>query len=131
MLDIIRLVSRHPRSLATAVLLAAAFALFVGGAQPFAVNLVPSPWDKLAHCIVFAAVGAAFATLAGARQWAVALVAAALATAMGGLDEWHQLALPGRNGGLDDFAADAIGALAGALLACGLRRLKLRPADIK
>ena len=109
----------------------AACGLFIGGAQPFAVNLVPSPWDKLAHCIVFATVGAAFATLAGAQHWAVALAAAALAIALGGLDEWRQLALPGRNGGLDDLAADAIGAVAGALLACGFRRFKLRPANIK
>jgi VanZ family protein len=127
----IRLVSRYPRSLAAAVLLGAAGALLIAGAQPFAVNLIPSPWDKLAHFAVFGTVGAALAILLGVRRWAVALAAAACATLLGGLDEWHQLALPGRNPGWDDFAADAVGALAGALLACAHRRFKLRQTHLE
>lgn len=41
-------------------------ALFVGGAQPQAVGLVPVPWDKLAHAtffLVFALLLARFVSL--------------------------------------------------------------------
>ena len=44
-----------------AFLLAAAIplGLLVGGAQPFAVGLVPAPWDKLAHMAVYAVLACA------------------------------------------------------------------------
>src|SRR5258706_7229617 len=34
------------------------FQLFYLGAQPFAAGLIPSPWDKGAHLVVYAAIAA-------------------------------------------------------------------------
>jgi VanZ family protein len=80
-------------------------ALFVGGAQPLAVGLVPAPWDKLAHAaffFVFALLLARFASLP------VALVIV-LALLIGAADEIHQSFLPGRAAGWDDWLADVAG----------------------
>ena len=60
--------------------------LFVIGAQPIAVGLIPSPWDKLAHAL---------------------LIAIALA------DELLQADLPGRIVSAADLTADVVGAVAG------------------
>ena len=91
-------------------------ALFVLGAKPIAVGLIPVPWDKLVHFVLFALL----ALLAGLSsellrlQGRTVLLAAFLcAVLVGVLDEWHQFFLPGRSAGWDDFAADVMGALAG------------------
>lgn len=90
--------------------------LFVGGAQPAAVGLIPSPWDKGVHALLFAV----FAVLIGlsmgfARMPRTALLVLAFlgALAIGVADELHQAILPGRQAGWDDLAADALGALIG------------------
>lgn len=97
--------------------------LWFGGAQPVAVGLVPSPWDKLAHAAVFAVLAVAIACASGLRGGRMAWFAFAGALLVGVADEWHQASLPGRLAGWDDLAADALGALAGALLAKESRRL--------
>ena len=94
--------------------------LSIGGAQPVAVNLIASPWDKLAHAVIFAlltwAIGIA-SGLTGWRQFGLAFLGAAL---IGLFDEWHQMYLPGRKAGWADFSADAAGSLIGiALLEVG------------
>jgi uncharacterized protein YfiM (DUF2279 family) len=101
--------------------LAAAFAaiglpigLFVGGAQPIAVGLIPVPWDKLAHAAVFAVLAAAMGYATGMRGWPMLLAGFGYALGIGALDEWHQMYLPGRSAGLDDLAADGAGAALGA-----------------
>ena len=105
------------------------FGLFVLGAQPFAVNLIPSPWDKLAHLAVFAVLAYALGLLSGQRGGRMLLFAVAGALFIGALDEWHQMFLPGRHAGWDDLAADAIGSLLGAaLLAFARQRVLGRPA---
>lgn len=84
--------------------------LFVIGAQPIAVGLIPSPWDKLAHLALFAALGALLVIAAdGRRAWLVlaALVAVAIA------DELLQAGLPGRVASVADLAADVVGAAVG------------------
>ena len=43
--------------------------LFIGGAQPAAVNLIPEPWDKLAHGIVFAMLAWAIGLASGLTGW--------------------------------------------------------------
>lgn len=93
--------------------------LFVGGAQPVAVGLFVEPWDKVVHCGVFAV----FAGLIGvAGGWlrlprgTLLLLAFAGALAIGIADELHQATLPGRQAGLDDIAADALGAAIGTWL---------------
>lgn len=107
------------RVAALLLLLALVPGLFVGGAQPVAVGLVPAPWDKLAHLGLFAL----FALLAGTAGGLLRLRGAALlwlgfavALLLGVLDEWHQATLPGRAAGWDDLAADALGAAAGTWL---------------
>lgn len=89
-------------------------ALFVGGAQPIAVGLVPSPWDKLAHASVFAVLAVTLGIASGMRGWRVFVLAFVGALLVGLLDEWHQVFLPGRQAGWDDFLADAIGGAIGA-----------------
>ena len=88
-------------------MLALVLALFHQGAQPYAVGLVPEPWDKLAHMAVFAVIAALFWLMARARRpWLVLLAVAAI----GAADEWAQLSQPGRQAGLADLAADVAGA---------------------
>ncbi|MCB1944095.1 MAG: VanZ family protein [Candidatus Accumulibacter sp.] len=111
-----RVVTRLPRVAALLLALAIVFGLLVLGAEPFAVGLIPTPWDKLAHAAVFAVLAAVIGLasgLRGGRMFALALAGALL---VGALDEWHQLYLPGRQAGLDDLAADAFGGLLGATL---------------
>lgn len=108
-----------------AVLLAVALplGLWVGGAQPVAVGLVPTPWDKLVHALVFGLLAAAVGYASGLRGGRGAALGFAVALAVGGADEWHQAYLPGRSAGWDDLAADALGAALGAL---ALRRWQVQ-----
>lgn len=90
--------------------------LWVGGAQPVAVGLIPPPWDKLAHAFVFTVLAFCTGYASGLRGRHLLLLAFGGAMAVGLLDEWHQASLPGRSAGLDDLAADALGAALGAWL---------------
>ena len=98
--------------------------LYFGGAQPVAVGLFPSPYDKLVHASVFAVMAVAIGYASGLRGWRMLLVGWLGAVAVGALDEWHQMYLPGRSAGLDDLAADAIGAAAGAWALLARDRVK-------
>jgi hypothetical protein len=98
---------RLPRSF---YLLAAAtlvVVLFWGGSQPFAVGLFPVPYDKVAHSLYFGALSMMLWFGTGGR-WPVLLVVAV--SAIGGLDELHQGALPGRVADFSDFLFDAVAA---------------------
>jgi len=109
-----RALQRLFRLLALLAAIAVPTALFYGGAQPYAIGLIPPPWDKFAHLTVFAVLAAAIgyaSGLRGARMWWLAFAGAVL---VGAADEWHQASLPGRAAGWDDLAADAIGAALGA-----------------
>lgn len=93
------------RWLALIVALLMLAALFVGGAQPQAVGLIPAPWDKLAHAtffFVFAFLLSRFVSL----PIAVVIV---LSLLVGAADEIHQSFLPGRVAGWEDWLADAVG----------------------
>lgn len=83
--------------------------IFLGGAAPGAGSLFPPPWDKVVHFCVFGTIGLLLG-LAFPRLplWAIWL----LVVVTGAADELHQLFLPGRQAGLDDLLADALGALA-------------------
>jgi VanZ family protein len=74
--------------------------------------------DKLLHMGAFAVLaGLAVGALAGARIASlgkVAAIAAVLATGYGATDEWHQSYVPGRDADPWDWAADTLGAIAGA-----------------
>jgi VanZ family protein len=97
--------------------------LFIGGAQPAAVGLVPVPWDKVAHATVFSAIAflLAFSRVRKHGSWLV--ISVLLATAVGGADEIHQHFLPGRGADMADFAADALGASFGGALYVLLARV--------
>jgi VanZ family protein len=92
--------------------------LWLGGAQPFAVGLVPSPWDKVVHAAVFALLAAAMGVASGLQGWSMLATGFFGAVLAGAIDEGHQMFLPGREAGVKDFAADVIGAALGVL---GLR----------
>lgn len=117
-----KLLSRYPRAAALVLLAGLAGAVFIGGAQPFAVNLIPSPWDKFAHVALFALISAAIGLASGRTGVCMVLLAVAGTLLLGLVDEWHQGFLPGRNAGWDDLAADLLGALAGALALAFRRR---------
>lgn len=110
---------RHRVWRLAAALLAVALpvGLWVGGAQPVAVGLIPAPWDKLVHAAVFAVLAAAIGYASGMRGWRAMVLGFGAALLVGGIDEWHQLSLPGRSAGWDDLAADALGAAVGAWIA--------------
>ncbi len=99
------------RSMALLVVLLMLVALFVGGAQPIAVGLFSAPWDKVAHATFFFVFSLLLTRLVGLPM---ALVVT-LALIVGALDEMHQYFLPGRDPGLDDWVADAIGTCLGIL----------------
>lgn len=99
--------------------------LFIGGAQPVAVELFPAPYDKLAHATVFALLASAMGYASGLRGKAMVMVAMGGAAAVGGLDEWHQMYLPGRSAGWDDLVADAAGATLGAVALVLRERFKV------
>lgn len=95
-------------------------ALFIGGTQPIAVGLFPVPWDKLVHAIFFFV----FTLLLTRFIGLPITLAIILAIMVGALDEIHQIYLPGRSAGFDDFMADAVGVLLGSI------RFKSRGNDI-
>ena len=84
--------------------------LFVIGAQPVAVGLIPPPWDKLAHVLLFAALGALL-MIASAGRWGA--LAVAVLIAIGLADELLEAGLPGRVVSVVDLSADVVGAVAG------------------
>ncbi len=121
-----RVLTQHLRVITVLVVLGILSGLFVLGAQPFAVGLVPAPWDKLAHGGVFAVLAVAIGLASGLRGWRMALLAFGGAMLVGGLDEWHQVYLPGRQSGWGDLVADAAGGLLGAFLVIASQRAPRR-----
>jgi VanZ family protein len=86
--------------------------------------------DKTAPVLIYAALGASLVrALAGGRITAMTLTrilfAAALGTLYGVSDEIHQHFVPPRTPDILDVAADAVGALVGAMLMTLLARLLL------
>lgn len=105
------------------------FFLFSLGSKPVAVGLVPAPWDKVAHGVLFAFlafIGGFSASILDLPRRQLFTATFIMAVLLGALDEWHQLSLPGRHAGFDDLACDAAGALVGliALALSGLVRPK-------
>ncbi len=118
---------KYVRLVALLLLLVLLIALFVLGAKPFAVQLFPTPLDKLAHLLLFAVLAMLSGAVAGLLplcRGGVLLLALGCTLAVGAVDELHQAVLPGRSAGWDDFAFDLAGALYGlwVLLRLGLAR---------
>lgn len=92
--------------------------LFDLGSKPVAVGLIPSPWDKLAHAILFAFlafVGGYLASILDLQRRWLYVLTFLVAASFGLFDELHQLKLPGRQFDWIDLLSDAIGAAAGVL----------------
>lgn len=117
---------RTVRILAALTLALSAAVLYVGGAQPVAVGLFPAPWDKLAHLLTFSVVGMAAGLASGMRGWRMALCCVGGALLVGGMDEIHQMFLPGRSASWSDLAADAAGGLLGAAALAVFNRIARR-----
>ena len=90
-----------------------------GNSLPEAAGLIPPPWDKLAHLAWYAVLAGLLLLGLGRRAWPWVLVGTLL---LAGWDEWHQFALPGRSPGVDDWVADALGALAGIAISHAIGR---------
>lgn len=97
-------------------ILAILLGLFVLGKHSFAVNLVPSPWDKILHGSIFSLLAYCIGLASGLHGCSRLIAAVLGALLIGALDEWHQVYLPGRTPEWSDLAADATGSLIGALI---------------
>jgi VanZ family protein len=92
---------------------------FIFAASSVPGNQIPAAiWDKLAHLLVYAVLGAFFMLpLAGGRVAGVTAAtmvsAVALSFLYGVSDEVHQMFTPGRSPDIGDVIADTIGAAAG------------------
>jgi VanZ family protein len=95
------------------------FSLFYIGSKPVAVGLFHPPWDKVAHGVTFSAIAILFWFSANGRR---PVLVALVVIAIGGLDELHQIILPGRSADWADFLVDFLAA-AGAI---GLLSLLIR-----
>lgn len=79
--------------------------LFIGGAQPVAVGLVPAPWDKLTHLASFGMLTVMVELALRPRPWLLV----ALPMLVSAADEVHQAYLPGRFASIEDWLAGAAG----------------------
>lgn len=97
--------------------------LFIGGSQSGAGSLFVTPWDKLAHIVFFFCL-----TLMMVSGFCFKVVyTIVLALVIGMLDELHQVWLPGRFAGFDDWLADIVG----VGLAIGMLYLRKRSCDTR
>jgi VanZ family protein len=110
------------RIVATILVLGIILNLFFWGAQPIAVNLIPTPWDKFLHGTTFAILAIGIGLASGLEGSRSLIIASTGALSIGVLDEWYQLYLPGRHPGWGDLLADAVGSLVGAALLMLWRR---------
>ena len=84
-----------------------------------AVPIQTSGIDKILHFTIYT-VFAFLLTLTiteGFRLWQAVVLAIAFTMAFGAVDEWHQQLIPGRFPEFNDWVADSLGAVAGALVA--------------
>lgn len=96
------------RAAAVVVALIVLVNLFFHGAQPYAVNAVPAPWDKGVHAVLHAGLATLmWVALAGRTPLRVLLLCAAIAAA----DEAAQVFEPGRQVDAGDWLAGVFGAL--------------------
>lgn len=120
-----------PRWAWAAAALAWAGAIFWASSKPHPFPFLPTgllELDKLLHLVAYAVLGALlvgpfFPRLGAARA---VVAAAAIATAYGASDEWHQSFVPNRSADVRDLAADAVGAVLGAGTVVALRVRRAR-----
>jgi VanZ family protein len=115
------LVPRLWRALCLALALVIVFNLFFLAAKPFAAGLFPAPWDKVAYLTVYGGLTVLLWLGTGGRMTFTVIAAV---VAIGGLDELHQAAIPGRVADVADFAVDVVAGLAAGTLMLLLARRK-------
>ena len=96
-------------------------ALFWISSQPDLRRIPGGISDKTAHFAAFFVLAALTLRAAAGGRWSgvngrAVLIAFAIAAGYGALDELHQMLTPGRFPGVDDWVADALGALTALLL---------------
>ena len=111
--------------------LAAMIAIFVASSLPTVPRLPNDPNNYAPHFAAYAVL--AMCALRGFANavWSGVTVAAAwrawlLSAAYGATDEIHQRFVPGRYPAVDDWVADAAGALAGVIVVLALHRVRQR-----
>ena len=82
-------------------------ALFVLGAQSIAVGVLPLPFDKLVHALVFAGLFLVLDAALVLPLWLAVLIPLLVSAA----DEFHQIFLPGRQADLLDWLSGLCGVL--------------------
>ncbi|RPH59294.1 MAG: hypothetical protein EHM83_16000 [Burkholderiales bacterium] len=127
-LDLLTDPPRWLRLAAAALAVALVANLFYHGAQPYAVGLIPSPWDKPVHLAFFGGMAGLAWIVLGGRGAGAHLGAIGIAVGIGLLDEVAQLRLPGRSVDVTDFAADFVGAALAVLLLLAMRARRPRAA---
>ena len=100
--------SKWIRSGCVAAAIFMALTLFVGAEDVGKTHLFPPPWDKAAHFVYYAMM-AMLLSHGIARRWL--WLPLFLVPLIGALDEWHQLYVPGRDGSVFDWVADAAGTI--------------------
>lgn len=109
-----RFTASRPRLPLIAIAAALVVLMFYLGEQAFVAGLFRSPWDKLAHFLTYAILtGLLRIGIGGDQPWLLVV----LIGIIGGLDEWHQLTIPGRSAELADLATDVAAAVV-AIMAC-------------
>ena len=105
-----------PTRLLPAVSLALAIVLVLSlfGSAPSTGNLIPTPWDKVAHLGFFGCLTLLLAIAFGRRHVHYAFL---VAVAIGMADEGYQALLPTRHAEWGDLLTDVIAATCTALLA--------------
>jgi VanZ family protein len=80
--------------------------LFLAADKTGQVPLLQDIPDKLVHGVYFSVMALLLAHGVGRTWWGIPML---LVPLIGALDEWHQLYVPGRDGSVWDWVADAIG----------------------
>jgi VanZ family protein len=71
--------------------------------------------DKLVHVVMYGGLGLLLArAVDDPDRMRASLIAIAICVALGAVDEWHQLYIPGRSGAVSDWIADSAGGVLGA-----------------
>ncbi len=96
----------------------------------------PQIWDKLAHCMEYAALAGCYAMVWSRaewsrRQWLRVLVVTMLCVAYGCTDEYHQSFVEGRDCSALDLVADLCGGLLGGTVYAVITRILNRFDPIK
>jgi len=80
--------------------------LFLEADKAGQIPFLPDVPDKVVHFVHFGVMALLLAHGVGRTWWGIPMLAVPL---IGALDEWHQLYVPGRDGSVWDWVADAVG----------------------